>query len=91
VIRADDPDAPVLEPKLTAHDQRVLGLLPVLSTVVHGRWTGRSAWEVAEALRADDVADVRRVLDGLVHFGYAIRGRSWSRNLNVYGRREDRS
>jgi hypothetical protein len=45
VIRADDPDAPVLEPKLTAHDQRVLGLLPVLSTVVHGRWTGRSAWE----------------------------------------------
>lgn len=64
----------VLEPELTAFDRRVLA---ALDQWTRGRdlrdepldW--RNAWQVGEAVREDDVAMVRRTLDGLGRFRYA--------------------
>ena len=54
-----------LEPTLTAFDQRVLDALRPPD-----EWL--SAWQVAELIREDKVADVRQTLRGLTHLGYAI-------------------
>ena len=67
-------DAPVLEPTLTAHDRRLLSILPEYDSRSTVDLRGMSKWEVAERLRTEDVAGVRQQLDGLVHLHYAVRG-----------------
>jgi hypothetical protein len=65
-----------LEPELTAFDKRVLGALepwPRDADAV-GRVKWLSAWQVAERINEDDVALVRRTLNGLVRFRHAITG-----------------
>jgi hypothetical protein len=59
-----------LEPELTAFDKRVLGALA--DAVGRVKWL--SAWQVAERIHEDNVALVRRTVNGLVRFGYAIGG-----------------
>lgn len=77
IIRAADPSAEVLEPKLTPWDRRVLSKLEVWPERYYAlpepreplRWL--DVWEIARRLRSYDVENVRRTLDGLVCFGYA--------------------
>jgi len=64
-MRAADPTAETLTPKLTAWDRRVLSKLAPLPERFTEPADWKDAWEIARELRADDVADVRRTLDGL--------------------------
>lgn len=66
--RSDD----TLEPRLTALDKRVLEMLPAIEYYTKKR--GLTKWEVAQALKTEDVAGVRQQLDGLVHLHYAVKG-----------------
>lgn len=65
-----------LEPALTRFDRRVLAALdPEPDLRLRGndrpRQQLRDAWDIARSLGTDDVGDVRRVLRGLSHLGYA--------------------
>ena len=74
----------VLEPKLTPWDKRVLAKLDVWRwSECNGKpkaewpeFEWKNAWQVAEALHHDDVAEVRATLEGLVDFRYAT-ARLW--------------
>lgn len=64
-----------LEPKLTAFDRRVLEALDECDwSMPRSSWDHewRSPWQVAERLRHDDVAEVRRILRGLGALGYTV-------------------
>lgn len=70
-IRAADPSAETLTPKLTEWDRRVLSKLPAWNLDARDQSEWKDAWTVARELRSYDVADVRRTLDGLANFHYA--------------------
>lgn len=59
-----------LAPKLTAWDEKLLALLEPY--VHHGpAGQGKTVWQVAEALRTEDVTGIRQTLDALCDFGHA--------------------
>jgi hypothetical protein len=69
-----------LEPAPTKFDKRVLAALdpePDYIKLGHREREWRNAWQIAELIREDDVALVRRTLRGLDHLGYC-----WSRKYD---------
>lgn len=60
-----------LTPTLTAHDRRVLAMLPDFERGLRSIADTPTAWQIAERLGTEDVAGVREQLVGLEQFGYA--------------------
>lgn len=83
----DGPDT--LEPGLTKGDKRVLAAITACGP---DDWAKRelgmaaTIWQVAETLDTQDLADLRRTLNGLEHLGYITWARSASRKRRVYWR-----
>jgi hypothetical protein len=73
-----------LEPALSAYDKRVLAALDEWTMGRAADLDWRTAWAVAERVQDDDVAGVRRILDGLERFGYVAR-RGWGKKVEYVG------
>ena len=78
-----------LEPKLDPISLEVLRAIPACGK---DEWRERgihetlTLWQIGEAVRSTDLADVLLTLNGLVHLDYAFQSRSAIRMMTVYFR-----